>query len=86
MMMISMILLVTFLSIQGTSGVDTRNVNTGRVIGDLNTGYADQPMYAAFTFLSFYFLNIHPIQGTGKRRRCLGGVCDAQSVARGWKG
>ena len=54
MMMISMILLVTFLSIQGTYGVDTRNVNTGRVIGDLNTGYADQPMYDVFTFLQFF--------------------------------
>ena len=52
-MMISMILLVTFLSIQGTYGVDTRNVNTGRVIGDLNTGYADQPMYDVFTFFTF---------------------------------
>ena len=85
-MMILQILLVTVLSIQGTFGVDTRNVNTGRVIGDLNTGYADQPMYVVFTFLSYDFLNIHPIQGTGKRRRCLGGVCNAQSVARGWKG
>lgn len=44
MMMMMIFVLVTFLSIQGTYGVDTRNVNTGSVIGDLNTGYADQPM------------------------------------------
>ena len=51
--MILKILLVTFLSIQGSFGVDTRNVNTGRVIGDLNTGYADQPMYDVFSVFTF---------------------------------
>ena len=66
-------------------------MNTGRVIGDLNTGYVGSTHVHVFT--SFYnvsqhltTLNIHPIQGTGKRRRCLGGVCNAQSVEEGGKG
>ena len=60
MMMILKILLLTFLSIQGTYGVDTRNVNTGRVIGDLNTGYADQPMYVVFNVFTILRFSQHP--------------------------
>ena len=62
-------MMLTILRFQGSFGVDTRNVNTGTVIGDLNTGYADQPMYVLITLPQRDGESKHRINQQGNHQR-----------------
>ena len=80
MMMVLKILLVTFLSIQGTYGW-TKKCEYRTCDRWFEHWLCGSTLTAFLNFHIYNFLKIHQIRGTGKRRRCLGGVCNAQSVA-----